>query len=285
MATNSSSTFNFLLYHCFGFRVSRNLNIAFITVRTALSLPLSILVLYLGHQRWQQQRSFKTTSHSDIFTYHLASMDLIWVVGCFCSFYGTYANIMAMISVGFCATTFVFTGEMFFHVLTCVERYLAVVHPVVYLGLKNARGVRIRNISVGCVWLLCFGLTGLIVLKIPDFPINEFSIILIFCLIVVSFCSLSVLCVLIRPGPGDGGGLKEHVDQSKQRAFHTITAILGVLWLWFVGILVSIGLYNSTLLSHSVSCVVILCANWFNLPSSLVLPLLYLHRAGKLSCC
>ncbi|KAJ4945170.1 hypothetical protein JOQ06_013706, partial [Pogonophryne albipinna] len=78
-------------------------------------------------------------------------------------------------------------GESLFHVLTCLERYLAVVRPIIYLRLRNVQGVRIRNISIG----------------------------------------LSVLCVLIRPGPGNG----ERVDQSKQSAFYTVTAITAALWL------------------------------------------------------
>lgn len=51
---------------------------------------------------------------------------------------------------------FVKNGEILFHILTCVERCLAVVHPVPYLRLKNKRGVRIQAVSTGCVWLLRF---------------------------------------------------------------------------------------------------------------------------------
>ncbi|KAK2899526.1 hypothetical protein Q8A73_012655 [Channa argus] len=142
-----------------------------------LLLPLSLHVLFLGLQRWWHQRSFATTSHSDILTYHSAAMELICVLG------------------------------TSIHILTCVERYLAIVHPVIYVGLRQSRGVRIRNVSIG----------------------------------------LSVLCVLIRPGPGNMGVNREqnYID-------------------W---------------------CVVVASGNLVTLPSSSVLPLLFLHRAGKLVCC
>ncbi|TNN38146.1 hypothetical protein EYF80_051684 [Liparis tanakae] len=86
---------------------------AFIVTLLLLILPLCVYVIYLGFQRWRQQRSGTTMSHSDVFTFHMVVV------------------------------------ELFFHTLTCVERYLAVVHPVTYLGLKKGKGIRLRNISIG----------------------------------------------------------------------------------------------------------------------------------------
>lgn len=55
----------------------------------------------------------------------------------------------------------------------------------------------------------------------------------------------------------------------KLRAFHTITAILGVLWLCCISYLIGIALNESTFLSKGVKCVIEMIINWFNLPSSL----------------
>ena len=229
-----------------------------------LCLPLSILVFYLGYQRWLRQRSFKTTSHSDIFTYHMAAMDLFWVLGCICFYCGTYANLPEMMMIGVHTSAGFFYGATLFHLLTCVERYLAVVHPIIYMKLKNVCGVWIRNISIGCAWLLCFGYMGISALYLPSYP--------------------------IIPLPNCPGPRKEEMKRSpwtkqKQRAFHTIRAITGALWLWFGALLISIALDNSSLLSHSVRCLVISSVGWFNLPCYLVRPLLYLHRAEKSFCC
>ncbi len=282
---SSNSSLDSELFPCSNSIISSLISTAFNITKAVLILPLSILVLYLGLQRRRQQRSFTTTSHSDIFTYHAAAMELIWVLGSAFFFCGTSNDLPEMAIVTSCLFSLTFCGETFFHLLTCVERYLAVVHPITYLGLRQSNGVRIRNISIGCVWLLSFVWSGITILDdITSTIISLFSL-LVFSLVVVSFCSLSVLRVLIRPGPGEGGRDKERVDQSKHRAFFTMMAIMGVLCLWFGGVLVSYALGTSPLLSHSVGCVVRTSAFWLNLPSSLVSPLLYLHRAGKLSCC
>lgn len=102
-------------------------------LRIILLLPLCTFVLYLGHQQWKQQRSFKTASHADIFTYHMAAMELIFVMGAFLSFGGTNQSVIA--AVGSIASLIAYFGEILFHVLTCVEHYLAVVHPIIYMGL------------------------------------------------------------------------------------------------------------------------------------------------------
>ncbi|XP_039678485.1 uncharacterized protein LOC120573101 [Perca fluviatilis] len=266
---------------CFTTRPSAFIFFAYSITNILLLLPLCILVLYLGLQRWRRHRSTSaaaTTSHSDSFAYHMVAMQLIGVFGhtlCCCGIYGDHVNLFI---VRFSLWNIPWYGEILFHILTCVERYLAVVHPVTYLSLRRERGIRIRNISIGCVWLLCFGAT--VVTFETVFSIIDFSL-LSFSLFFISFCSLSVLCVLIRPGPGEKGGDRERVDQSKQRAFCTIMAILVVLLLTYSGNLVGLCL---SVLSKDDECVLVMSLFWFNIPSSLVLPLLFLHRAGTLVC-
>lgn len=175
------------------------------------------------------------------------------------------------------------TGQAMFHILTCVEHYLAVVHPITYLHLKQAGKVRIRNICTGCVWLLSFGWLAVYCVCSSDHTFILYLCIMAFILIIISFSSISVLCVLKRPGPGEVGGDSKRVDQSKQRAFYTILAIMGVLLFGFVGNL--IGNTVSALTSVENICVWLMSTFWLDLPTSLVLPLLFLHRAGKLQCC
>eukprot|EP00064_Thunnus_orientalis_P020341 superscaffoldBa00005544_g20476 len=147
----SNSSLEYLLYHCSNSSVSFLISTVFNITRAVLLFPLSILVLYLGHQRWRQQQcSFAKISHSDIFTYHLLTMELIWFLGFLGFLCGSSVNLREMVIVGYGASSIAFYGEALFHLLTCVERYLAVVHPITYMGLRNARGVRVRNISIGC---------------------------------------------------------------------------------------------------------------------------------------
>lgn len=101
-------------------------------------------------------------------------------------------------------------------------------------------------------------------------------------LVVVSFCNLFVLGALSRPGPGEQGGDRERADQSKQRAFYTILAILGTLVLRFAWGLFWTIVYLS---AGDSGCVMMTIDVWFNLPSSLVLPLLFVHRKGRFLFC
>lgn len=281
MAGNSSSPPIFM-YDCSNSTIGNFILTAFVVIHVSTIFPLSIAIVYLGHQRWRQQRSFATTSHSDIFTYNTAAMEFIYMFGVFLRTCGKYTNLAKLITVGFYGTCNLFLGQVSFHTLTCVERYLAVVHPVMYLKLRHSKGVRIRNISIGCVWLLYCGWVGVTALYSPIFPDIPWFCFLVLALAVVSFCSLSVLCVLIRPGPSEMGGNREWGEQSKQKAFYTIKVITGVLWLYFLGLLLTSAVNKLLLLSFDDGCVVLTFGYLLTLPSSFVLPLLFLQRAGKL---
>lgn len=152
------------------------------------------------------------------------------------------------------------------------------------MGLKNRNGVKIRNILLVFTWLFLPTTVGLKCLPISLNLLIELSI-LVFAAAAVSFCSFSVLCTLIRPGPGDGSKDRERADKSKIRAFHTIVAITATLMLRLSGHVLVISIYFSPVVSMGIRCTVLMSGIWFSLPSSLVLPLLFLHRAGKLLCC
>lgn len=268
------------VYYCSESRGAYVVGTAFTVAKMMVVFPLALLVLYLGHQKG----SFAAMSHTDIFTYNMACSDVIFVLGSGLYLGGRFSGVYEITIVGLYVSASSFPGPVLLHVATCVERYLAVVHPVTYLGLRQSGGTRIRNAVLVCVWLLCIGWTFATSNR-SSFPDVEIFSLLGFALTVVSLVSLRVLCVLIRPAPGEAGVNKERADQSKQRAFHTVMAITAALWMWFSGILVSLALNNSDLLSHDDGCMALVCGYWFSLPSNLVLPLLFLHRAGKLAFC
>ncbi len=251
------------------------------SITNILFLPLYVFVLWTGFQRRNQRFSAAgSASDSDVFVYHIVIVEIIcelgWVLAC-CA---TFTCSPGVLIAGYCLLLLSYPGETFFQCLTCVERYLAVVHPITYMGLKRAGGVKVRNISIGCVWLLCFGLAGVLAWYFPEIPSVAFYIIFIITIFVICFCSFSVLFVLIRLGQWKVGGNRQQTDKSKQRAFYTVTAIMVTLGIRLCGILlfnVMLGLEEGI---GSNECVVIMSGTWFCLPSSLVLPLLFLHRAG-----
>lgn len=249
-----------------------------------LLTPLYMFVLYLGLDRWRKQRSgstSETSSHSDIITYNMVAVEMISIMG-FCFYANDLFGYSTAIPVWSYLWVFVTPAEYLFHNLTCVDRYLAVVHPVIYLRLKQSGGVRIRNISIGCIWLICFAALGSVNRQFRDILNIVFKLL---SFIIVSFCSLSVLRVLIHPGPGDVSGNRGRVDQSKKRAFQTIMMIMATLMLRILSRVVYSSLKVQKLLSYNDDCVLEWSLAWFSVPSSLVLPLLFLHRKGKLPSC
>lgn len=249
--------------------------------------PVYILVLYMGFQRWRHQHSapaVMTMTHSDFFTYNMMILEILGVLGSLFQIVYSYTfndTILMLVEYLF---SVMLHGQSFFHVLTCLERYLAVVHPITYWHLRESQGIKIRNISTVSVWLLCFGWVAVEHLYCANFHAVPFFCYSGICISVISFCCLSVIHGLTRPGPGEVGGNKERLDQSKQKASHMIMAIMGVLLLRFVGILIYFVIDRKSSVDTKGLCMPLSLVFWLTVPSSLVIPLLFLHRAGKLSC-
>lgn len=198
---------------------------------------------------------------------------------------GVIAGLGPMRLVGlyiFCSTN---STLMIFDTLTCVERYVAVVHPITYQNLKNVKGVRIRNAAIGCTWLLSFSLTTVMNVKSPILIAVIFLGFNASCLVIVFFCNLCVLFVLIRPGPGKVGGAKQPGNKSKLRAFYTIVFILTTLLIRLGTNTFLSSFYTSAVPTEDTKCHLILSIMWMTLPGSMVLPLLFVQRAGWFVCC
>lgn len=113
-----------------------------------LLLPLLTYDLYISDQNWRKPHSVATaamTSHSDVFTYNVVDLELTGVLGSLVYCCGTYTQQQIVIVVGLLIFSIISPAQSLFHLLICVERYLAVIHPVTYLRWKQVGGVRIRN--------------------------------------------------------------------------------------------------------------------------------------------
>ncbi|KAM3590831.1 uncharacterized protein V6R79_017440 [Siganus canaliculatus] len=280
----SFTNFFYVLQTCYSSRVGVFCITAYTVIAILLILPPCLLILHLAVQRWRQRCSSAAVSHSDVFTYHMVANELLHFLASVFTLCSAATGLSLVATVSILILSIGYNAQIYFHILTCVERYLAVVHPVTYRNLGKENGVRIRNVSTGCAWLLSIVATSLMITSDLILMNAVLLCFLSLILVIISFCSLSVLCVLIRPGPGERGGARQRVDQSKLRAFYTITAILGVLLVRFVGNILTSSLYNSLLLEESERCGAMMMTFWVGLPSSLVAPLLFLHRAGKLPC-
>lgn len=279
-----------LLGDCFALRKSLLVLTSFSITSVLLIMPPSVLVLHLGFQRWRQRRSVSTATaanHSDIFTYHMVVMEMLTVLFClwFCASVGTDLGISISITILVFTLFFCFwSTKILFHALTSVELYLAVVHPVAYRSLRSKGGSRVRTASVAGVWLLCL-VWEVVVYLTSAALIAIYLSFLVSSLAVVCFCCVSVLRALRRPSPGEAVGDRERVDQMKRRAFNTVATIMAALWLCLGGTLLCNFVSSSQMLGSEDKCAVLSASAWFSLPSSSVLPVLYLHRAEKLPCC
>lgn len=139
-------------------------------------------------------------------------------------------------------------AQTFCHVLTCLERYLAVPHGIIFRRLKEAKMIRI--------WLL------------SGFVNDWIYVILMLCnlwvnLSLSSFCSISVLCALNRPELQRRLGNGERMDKSKLMAFYTIMVILGRLWLrYFVHMLILL-VFFSVHMGTANQCIIAITGFWF----------------------
>lgn len=243
-------------------------------------LPLCLIVLYLGLQRWRKQIPNTHMSHCDVFTYNMVLLDLMQVIGSLLCCYSVHTDISPLMSAGIYMLCTYLCGQMMFFPLTCVDYYLATVFPFFYLGLKKLKFIIARNITIALVWLCNFA--EIIFLKFFDFTqiISLLSVVSVFLLSFVIFSCFSVLYVLIRTGPGEGG--KRQVDKSKLKAFNTMIAVLTVLTFRFLGITVCNSVYASAEMNVNKMCVVSLFIVGSGLPCSLLQSILFLQRTQKL---
>ncbi len=177
------------------------------------------------------------------------------------------------------------TGRPLFQSLICVERYLAVVHPVTFLKHKP---LRYRVICCTVVWIIALGsfLGIMSILRSLNLKAYTwfFSLQFLLFLSVQLFCLVAVLRALKQSGPGERGRKREEENHMKRRAFHLIL-ITAVTFTAMFAPFIFTGLL--TVLEHKEQNEVSLF--WFLSYCCFILvgfvqPVLYLYQAGKLFC-
>lgn len=247
-------------------------NCTFFAMSSVLLFPLYTCVLYQGFQKWWHKSSSTEVmaSHSDNFAHHVSIMGLLSIAGYLAVCCGSAQNQLDLVYLGLKVCSFSWYGETCFHVLTCLEHYVAVVYPITYRRLWGEKANVVGSISIGCIWLFC----GVKQTFLPSNLIIVDLLLVAMSFAITSVFSFTVLFVLMRPGPSDGR--RRRVDKSKLRAFYTIVTILTTLILRF--------LWNTCIAyawayqRQKIDCAMVLSGCWINIPSSFVLPLLFLHR-------
>ncbi len=173
-----------------------------------------------------------------------------------------------------------FTGRPLFQCLICVERYLAVVHPVIFLKFKSLR-YRVICSVITCMSSLVSG--GVNMFLMPLYMLNFFIFLFIqFLLFLFTqlFCCLAVLRALKQSGPGERGRERREENHMKRRAFYFILITTMSTVILYVPFIILLALFGSAQPADTVFFIILIC---FTLVG-LVQPLLFLYRVRKLPC-
>lgn len=248
---------------------------AFFVTNGLFVIPVRAFVIFCTLQRLLHGSSM-AMSHSEHFAFHMSICELLSLTGLMLAVFGAEANFPYLATAGLYFLYSLTCVHIQFDTLTCIERYLAVCHPITFRNLKNVKGVQIRNATIGCAWLWSLLVIALMCTAKGNVLNNFYMTSTALLLIIVLFCSLSVLFVLIRPGPGKESRSRQQADQSKLRAFYIILVILALLFTRIGGSVFLSAFSNK--LGSKAQCHLLLFPQWLKLPHSLLVLLLFLSR-------
>lgn len=158
----------------------------------------------------------------------------------------------------------------------CLDRYIAVVHPIVF---TNIRDNRIRSGISSFVWvlLLAYSLTKSLlgVLSVTE----VFSGLILSAFFIMVFCNISILWVLRRSVAG-----KEVMSPVKKKAFKMVLILLAII---VVSYLPPVALmpFASTYTFVQLNCQISVSVFSIMDLSSTIEPILYISKMDRLSSC
>ncbi len=216
------------------------------------------------------------TDRMEVFEFHLVLTELLFgFLGpplIIITFYSSTAVADAVIKF----INIIFTARMQFQSSVCMERYLAVVHPVLYLRYKP---LRYRMSFCSVIWLqtILFAIIQMLFCteKLASLAMYTTSFFSVF--IINSFCCLSVLRALKQPSPGEGE--REGSNLIKKRAFNIVLIFQLTTFVGYVPLVIMFFLVKE--IDWDVLCILQPLAYCVMVWLGAIYPLLYLRRAGK----
>lgn len=216
---------------------------------------------------------------SNLFNLNLAMSDVVFSLSTIWFFVYVGVNCLFCFDVFMFFRGLFFTARPLFQCCICVECYVGVVHPVLFLRLKALR----YRVACCCVaWLINLVSCIYAVYNYMEYLYLYYFFILSLLLFSVKlFCCLSVLWTLKRPGPGEKNPEKKS-NTMKRRAFKIILMTMISMAVNFFLYVAAIPL-QCCLKSFDFFNALTICLA-LALLAGLIQPLIYLRRAGKVPC-
>ncbi|KAK6471036.1 proteinase-activated receptor 3-like [Huso huso] len=234
-----------------------------------LGLPANVTVL------WILLRKQTAISSSEVFVLNLAVIDALFCLNAPLDIYKFYCPGNSIVNVVDYVVNYcnVFGCPLFLCCI-CVERYVAVVHPVTYLGFKS---LTYRVVCSAVAWAITLAFSIYLTITEKDILyVHSGFISALF--IVMIFCNLSILRILRRSAPG-----RDEIHPMMKKAFHMVFTILMLVLVSYSPI-VAIFPFKAYFNETTFLCYIMPACYCFFIPKSFIQPLLYLSNVDTLSC-
>ncbi len=186
-----------------------------------------------------------------VFPLNITILELIFCIQCI----GDFIDFKYSTTVSYNLSTFLiglsWTFRPLIQMCMCIEQYLAVIHPVTFMRFK---AIQYRTALATAAWLIAVGNSSRLVSVRIDF-FRDHVYFFVFCIAVIMtyFCSVSALCALERPGPGDRNNFemtekdrhsktdrgRANENQQKRKAFRIISHILASILVCYLPLVVA----------------------------------------------
>lgn len=180
-----------------------------------LGIPANLTVL------WLIRKNKGDSSTSDIFILQLAILDVFFCL----------TPPLELVNIVYLTSGMPWYVLRFFYGIKdtsplflaciCLDRYMAVVHPIAFTNLKDRRH---RPILATAVWLVVLSYAVCkCVNNIPGFE-KVFTVMILATFTLMVFCNISILWALRQSGPG-----RDEMHPVKKRAFKMVLIILAII--------------------------------------------------------
>ncbi|XP_058474030.1 proteinase-activated receptor 3-like [Solea solea] len=183
-------------------------------INTFLGIPANLTVLWLIHKN-------KDSSSSDIFIFQLAILDMLF---CLILPLELANKLFPDTSSSWFVLRFFYglkDSSPLFLSCICLDRYLAVVHPIFFTELN---GRHHRTVLAIVVWIIILAYTAAYCVgNIPNFN-KVFPAMIPAAFAFMVFCNIAILWALRQSGPG-----RDEMHPMKKRAFKMVLIILAII--------------------------------------------------------